>query len=108
MLTQFRHLAVLWHGALTVDDVPLLSHFGDEASLRRIKVSCASDVVRHKQRQIFTSVDLLGDPFLCQDGWLMRIRGSFDVDFRTTCALRAERAGGVTVLESVQRIMKPA
>ena len=53
MLSQFRRLAELWHGQLTVREVPLLCHFGDEVSLRKMKVSCASDLVKNKMRQLF-------------------------------------------------------
>jgi len=55
MLTQFRQLAALWHGRMSPLDIPELCHFGDEGSLRRMKISCAADMVENKSRQIFPS-----------------------------------------------------
>lgn len=53
MLTQNRVLAELRHGRLKVEDVPDLCHFGEEISLRRMKISCAADVGKTKTRQLF-------------------------------------------------------
>jgi hypothetical protein len=50
MLTQFRQLAALWHGRMSPLDIPELCHFGDEGSLRRMKISCAADMVENKSR----------------------------------------------------------
>jgi hypothetical protein len=50
---QRRELARIWREKLGVDDVPLLTHFGDLDSLRRIKVSCAACQEPYAHRQTF-------------------------------------------------------
>jgi hypothetical protein len=51
MLSQTRALATLWRDALTVTDVPALCHFGDEASLQRLKVAFGAETDRRTRQR---------------------------------------------------------
>ena len=56
MLTHMRHLAVVWRDGLTAEAVPLLCHFGDEGSLRKLKVSCAVAIAAYRPKQLIPQV----------------------------------------------------
>lgn len=56
MHTLSRQLAEVWHTRLGTSDVPELCHFGNETSLRKMKISCAAEMVRTKSRQLFPYV----------------------------------------------------
>lgn len=52
-LTLMRQLAQIWRDELTVTHVPDLCLYGDQITLRRIKISCGATMQKYKPKQTF-------------------------------------------------------